>query len=255
MTKKKIVFLVGYNYLKTLKKFKNNPYHFIIPSKDKAFPLSLQKDFIKCFKSRVHPTDYSIKNLKKILLNIKPDFLICLGWRRILPQEIIYLVNQSINVHPAILPDYKGYHPIPYVLMNNEKKHGITAHFITTKVDSGKIILCKKFAISEFSTINSIQEKIKKMMPHFLNELIKILNHKKILTKVNNNKKTKIIAPKRTSKDSEIKPGMYFKDAFNLIRSCDPSRFPAYYLVNAQKVYVSLSRNMSKNKKKHHEDI
>ena len=251
MIKKKIVFLVGYNFLKVLKNFKNKNFYFIIPSKEKAFSPNLQKDFFKNFGSQVYTSDYKIKNLKKVFLNINPDYLISLGWRKILPKEIISLFKHCINVHPAILPEYKGYHPIPYVLMNNEKEHGITAHIMTEKVDSGGILICKKFKIDQFSTINSIQDEIKKMMPNFLEKLIDILNSKKIILKSNKSKKTKIIAPKRKPKDSEIKPNMNFRDVFNIIRSSDPKRFPAYYLVNGKKVYVSVTLNIANKVKKY----
>lgn len=255
MKKKILVFLVGYNFLNELKGFKNKNYHFIVPSKEEAFSYHLRRKFKKVFGSHLHTSDYSRENLKKILLKINADYLISLGWRRIIPNEFINLHVKCVNIHPAILPEYKGYHPIPYVLMNNEKKHGITAHLMTENVDAGGIIFCKKFNIDQLSTIVSIQNKIKKMIPSFLRKLINILNSKKIKIKLNKCKRTKIIAPKRSPKDSEIDANMKFKDAFNLIRSCDPKRFPAYYLVNRKKIYVSLFSNIANKDKKYQGDI
>jgi hypothetical protein len=51
------------------------------------------------------------------------------------PDSEIDLVKLAINIHPAILPDYKGYHPLPYIIQNNEKEHGITAHILSENID------------------------------------------------------------------------------------------------------------------------
>jgi hypothetical protein len=59
----------------------------------------------------------------------------------------------------------------------------------------------------------------------------------------NEQSKTKILAGKRTSEDSQLDGTETLLDAFDKIRSCDDSRFPAFFIVEGEKVFISLSRS------------
>ena len=67
-----------------------------------------------------------------------------------------------INIHPSLLPKYKGLNTHKRVLKNNEKYSGCTVHFVTPKLDSGKIISRKKILIDKNETENSLKRKILK---------------------------------------------------------------------------------------------
>ena len=66
------------------------------------------------------------------------------------------------NIHPSLLPKYKGLNTHKRVLKNKEKYSGCTVHFVTPKLDSGKIILQKKVLITKNETEKSLQRKILK---------------------------------------------------------------------------------------------
>ncbi len=242
MSAKKIMFLVGYDYFNALASLDHQDITIVSPQKELAFGDALKSKFEKQFGPNFHLVSYLKADLLLIVDEVKPDFLVCLGWRRIIPDEVINAVPNCINVHPAILPQYKGYHPVPYVLINEEKEHGITAHMITPDLDGGDIILCRRFPIDCFSTLNYLQEKVNEIFPDFLQELVNILHGNEINTVENDTKLTKIIAGRRTPEDSEISGDMRFSDVYNFIRACDTKRFPAYYMKEGIKVYVSLSR-------------
>ena len=65
-----------------------------------------------------------------------------------------------INIHPSLLPKYKGLNTHERVLKNKEKYSGCTVHFVTPQLDSGKIILQKKVLINKNETEKSLQRKI-----------------------------------------------------------------------------------------------
>ena len=65
-----------------------------------------------------------------------------------------------VNIHPSLLPKYKGLNTHKKVLLNKEKYSGCTVHFVTKKIDSGKIILQKKVLISKNETEKSLKKKI-----------------------------------------------------------------------------------------------
>jgi folate-dependent phosphoribosylglycinamide formyltransferase PurN len=65
-----------------------------------------------------------------------------------------------LNIHPSLLPKYKGLNTHQRAISNNEKYSGCTVHFVNSRLDSGKIILQKKVKISKFDTAKSLSKKI-----------------------------------------------------------------------------------------------
>ena len=88
--------------------------------------------------------------------------MICLaGFMKILSKNFIQKFEGKIlNIHPSLLPKYKGLNTHQRVLDNNEKFSGCTVHFVNSRLDSGKIILQKKVKISKNETKNSLAKKI-----------------------------------------------------------------------------------------------
>ncbi len=101
---------------------------------------------------------------KKIIseINNKNIKLICLaGFMRILSRNFIKSFKGKIlNIHPSLLPKYKGLNTHKRAISNNEKYSGCTVHFVNSRLDSGKIILQKKVKISKLDTAKSLSKKI-----------------------------------------------------------------------------------------------
>ena len=93
----------------------------------------------------------------------KIKFLCLAGFMKVLSNDFIKSFNHKIiNIHPSLLPKYKGLDTHNRVLKNNEKYSGCTVHYVTTDLDSGKIVLQKKVLISKNETVNSLKSKILK---------------------------------------------------------------------------------------------
>ena len=91
----------------------------------------------------------------------KIKFLCLAGFMKILSSNFIKRFKyQILNIHPALLPKFKGLNTHKRVLKSKEKYSGCTVHFVTPELDSGKIILQKKVLISKNETENSLQRKI-----------------------------------------------------------------------------------------------
>lgn len=187
--------------------------------------------------------------LYNAILNISPEVIISIGWRKILPKRFFNLFKNKtlINIHPAILPDYKGFHTEPYVIMNNETFHGITAHELTPELDGGRIILQKKFQISKLSTVKSIKYEVEQVFPVFFKNLINIVNSNNIIFN-HQIGETKIIAPKRTPEDSEIDASLSLMSLYNTIRAFDPETYPAFFIINGEKIFIRLWSNNTTKK-------
>ena len=114
-----------------------------------------------------------ISTLKKKSINI-----ICLaGFMRILSKNFIKsFPGKILNIHPSLLPKYKGLNTHLRVIRNKEKFSGCTVHFVNYKLDSGKIILQKKVKILKKDTPQTLASKVLKqehtLYPKALNKVI-----------------------------------------------------------------------------------
>ena len=136
--------------------------NFIISNNSKAKGLN----YAKKFKIKKKVLNFKNKNLseKKLLsiLKINNINMICLaGFMKILSGNFIKKFKGKIlNIHPSLLPKYKGLNTHKRALNNKEKYSGCTVHFVNAKLDSGKIILQKKVKISKNETEVSLAKKI-----------------------------------------------------------------------------------------------
>ncbi len=152
------------NSLIKFSKFKNSPIsiNLIVSNNLKAKGLK----YSKIFKIKKKIINLKKKNQteKDLLLNLKKDEirLICLaGFMKILSQNFIKKFNgKIINIHPSLLPKYKGLNTHQRVIDNNEKYSGCTVHLVNSKLDSGKIILQKKIRVYKKDTVKSLSKKI-----------------------------------------------------------------------------------------------
>tara|TARA_B100000902_G_scaffold153003_1_gene149515 strand:+ start:756 stop:1337 length:582 start_codon:yes stop_codon:yes gene_type:complete len=122
--------------------------------------------FAKIFKIKKKLINYNKKYLaeKKIISELKKNKikLICLaGFMKIFSKNFIKRFEGKIlNIHPSLLPKYKGLQTHERVIKNNEKFSGCTVHFVNSKLDSGKIILQKRIRINRKDTPKKLAKKI-----------------------------------------------------------------------------------------------
>jgi len=124
--------------------------------------------------------NYNQKNVeKKILLILKKNniHMICLaGFMRILSKNFIRKFKGKIlNIHPSLLPKYKGLNTHERVLKNKEKYTGATVHLVNSKLDSGKIITQKRIMVLKKDNKKSLEKKVLKIEHKIYPEAIKIL--------------------------------------------------------------------------------
>ena len=135
---------------------------FIFSNNSKAKGLN----YAKIYKIKKKVFSFIIKNLseKRLLsfLKINNIEMICLaGFMKILSKHFIKMFKGKIlNIHPSLLPKYKGLNTHKRALINREKYSGCTVHFVNAKLDSGKFILQKKVKISKNETEASLAKKI-----------------------------------------------------------------------------------------------
>ena len=107
----------------------------------------------------------NFENKTLIILKKNNIKLICLaGFMKILSDKFIKDFKYKIlNIHPSLLPKYKGLNTHKRVLKNKEKFSGCTVHYVTNKLDSGKVILQKKVKIIKADNEKTLRKKILKI--------------------------------------------------------------------------------------------
>tara|TARA_B100000427_G_C15296137_1_gene501926 strand:+ start:154 stop:732 length:579 start_codon:yes stop_codon:yes gene_type:complete len=148
-------------------------------SKEKKFPISIKlivsnNKKAKGLKySKQYKIEKKIINFKnsrlaerkilKILFKKKINFICLAGFMKILSKNFIKKFNgKIINIHPSLLPKYKGLNTHARALQNKEKFSGCTVHFVNPKLDSGKIIMQKKVKITKKDNSFSLKRKVLK---------------------------------------------------------------------------------------------
>ena len=112
----------------------------------------------------------------RILLKLKEykiDLILLAGYMRILSKRFIRTFGKSIiNIHPSLLPKFKGLNTFERVLKKQERKSGCTVHFVNEKLDEGKIILKKFFYLDKNDNVASLKKKTQNLEYNAFSEAI-----------------------------------------------------------------------------------
>ena len=159
------IFISGYG---------SNLKSLILRSRDKSFPINIslvvsnQKNAKGIIHAKKNSIPYLLIDTKKnnfenyILDQIKKYniSLICLaGYMKIISKRFIRIFSKKIiNIHPSLLPKFKGLNTFERILIDNEKKTGCTVHYVSEKLDSGKTIVQKSFFIDKKDNVKTLKE-------------------------------------------------------------------------------------------------
>ena len=157
----------------------SNLKNLIKKTRDYNFPINIKlvisnnKNAQGINHAKINSIPFLIINTKKrgfenlILEIIKKNkiSLICLaGYMKIISKKFIREFRKKIiNIHPSLLPNYKGLDTYNRILNNKEKKTGCTIHFINEKLDDGKIINKKFFFINKDENLKTLKIKTQKL--------------------------------------------------------------------------------------------
>lgn len=122
----------------------------------------------ECFKSFVEErnlnfipyTDLKSSELIKTIKDLDVDMAVVCSFNYKIPEELLSAVKDGfINLHPSLLPAYRGANPYSRVIMNNEKETGVTLHHMSNEFDKGDIILQIPCSVEKHETMGSLFNK------------------------------------------------------------------------------------------------
>ena len=125
--------------------------------------------------------DFETK-LMEVLNNYKVDIICLAGFMKVLSEEFINnFKDRILNIHPSLLPKYKGLNTHARALQSNDTVAGCTVHLVTPKLDGGPVLAQTEVAIQKNETIKSLASKVlieehklyPKVLFNFSNQIIK----------------------------------------------------------------------------------
>ena len=175
------------------------------------------------------------KEIVDTLKDINPDVICVVAYGKIIPKEILEIPKYGcVNVHPSLLPQYRGSAPIQWAILNGDKETGVTTMYLDEEMDSGDIILQTKTLIDKDETSGELWDRLSKIGAELLVET---------LEKIENKTAPRIKQPKeftlapmleksQAKIDWESKTAQEIK---NLVRGLNPI-MGAYSVLNEKKI-------------------
>ena len=160
-------------------KFSKN-FHVKVIVSDKFFYKNTKNFFKKKIKF-ISNQKRDTKKINKYIKKYKIDLILSVQHKWIIEESTINLVKKNaFNLHNSKLPDYKGYNTLSHEIINNEKLHHITIHWLNKKVDTGDIAFTEKIKISNKETSFSLYIKSLKKVRPIISKFLKNFINKKI---------------------------------------------------------------------------
>ncbi|CAD5276291.1 phosphoribosylglycinamide formyltransferase 1 [Alteromonas sp. 38] len=130
------------------------------------------------------------KTLQAEIESLNPDYIVLAGFMRILTPEFVNTFSgKLVNIHPSLLPKYKGLNTHQQAIDNGDEEHGVSVHFVTPELDGGPVIIQSRVPVFEDDTAvdlaDRVQEQERRIYPLVLSWFsagrLKMVNNKAIL--------------------------------------------------------------------------
>lgn len=196
----------------------------------------------------LQPVDLNEKQFKYNLLQFHADIMIVVSYGKMIPKQIINMFPKGcINVHPSLLPRWRGSTPIQSSILNGDKKTGVSIIKMNDKIDSGNIINQIKCSISSKDTTQSLSLKLVKIGITALFEVLHNIITNTIIEK-KQNEKYATFSKKILKKDALLDWNVTAKELERLIRAFNP--WPICFFImqnNAIRVWQAQVINTDQN--------
>ena len=178
----------GSNLISLLQKSENPlyPAKIVAVGSDKDAPGLEHAELYEVDTFVVNPERFTSKEkwAETLLANVlhhQPDLVVLAGFMKILPANFVAaLKGKLINIHPSLLPEFKGAHGVRDALAAGAAKTGVTIHYVDEGVDTGEIIVQSEVMIEQGDTEHALHERIKKIEHELLASTIEQIAYKQL---------------------------------------------------------------------------
>ncbi len=153
---------------------------------------------------------------------LKPDLFVLSSYGHILNKKLLAVPRLGgINVHPSLLPKYRGAAPIQRSIMAGEKKSGITIFFMDEKIDHGDIIFQRELVIEPYDNYGTLLSRLSALGEEIIAEVLKSIESSNY-SRIKQKEEQRIYAPKIKKSETIINWQDGTEKIFNLIRALSP---------------------------------
>ena len=188
----------------------------------------------------INPKNINNKRIQLKIRKINPDIMILVGYSQNILSEETFKIPKfgTINLHAGPLPYYRGGSPLNWMIINGEKKIGISIIQVDTGIDTGPILAQKFFKLSPNETINKLVKRVNKFYPILLRKTLKKINKLQI-KKITQNRNEGTYFPKRKPEDGQIKFNTHTSSEIDrLVRALQYPYPGAYFYYKKNKIQI-----------------
>lgn len=192
--------------------------------------------------------DINSADNEAIIKSLKPELIVVCHFEKVLKKNIINIpLLGCINLHPSLLPHYRGLSPQHWPIINGDDETGITVHFINEGIDTGNIILQQKIKIESDMHVASLQQKMLVTYKHIVKDAIELIMAKKTTPILQNSSEGSYYGKLQENQCTiELQKGC--DAAYNLIRGVSEPYYGAqlngYKIWNAVKASKALDNEI-----------
>ncbi len=170
----------------------------------------------------LQPEDITESSLIDSLRGFEPNLFVVVAYGKILPIEILEIPSfYSINLHPSLLPKYRGPAPINWTIINGEKETGVTIFKMDEQMDRGKILVQKKVKIEDDETTETLTTRLAKIGATALMEAIELIEEGKATLRPQAESEA-TVAPMLRKEDGRIDWAKPSLEIHNFVRGMNP---------------------------------
>lgn len=178
------------------------------------------------------PVSLKQKEVIEFIKNYKIDLIVVVAYGLIFTEEILKIPRLGcINIHPSLLPRWRGPSPIQYAILSGDNKTGVTVIKMNKKIDSGDIILQHSCKIDLYDTSQTLFYKLSKISIKLMIKAIKKISNNSITLKKQNIKRIKY-SKKLNSKKAKLNWYLTAKELECMIRAFIPWPVSYFYIKN-----------------------
>ncbi len=120
--------------------------------------------------------------LQQCVQVFEPDYIVLAGFMRILGSAFIQAYkNKILNIHPSLLPKYKGLNTYQRAMNNRETEHGVSIHVVTPELDDGPVLMQGRYAIEDGDTLADLKHKGHRLEHRMYPKILQWLSEEKLL--------------------------------------------------------------------------
>lgn len=169
---------------------------------------------------------------------LAPDLIVVNSYSMLLHPEILEIPRLGcVNLHPTLLPKYRGSNPLQWVIINNESETGVTMHYMNSEFDAGDIIAQRRVRIGPEDTWLDVRSRVADATRELLREEIPLILAQRNNRRAQNDAEASSF-PRRRPEDGEIDWSQSARDIHNLVRALVAPLPGAFYYLNGEKIVL-----------------